>query len=438
MQVNPILNLLVPTAAGGQASPLNSLAGQAGVGGFFTGLLGEQVGMADTQGLDAASLMESLNPESGGIVPVPLVSDTVPPILQGAGLAQLSALEAKLQYVSQREGRVPAEVIAGLGNKDAASQLSGQNVGTAMPNELMNDEDYQLSVKELVYGSVNKDEKGINLALSNVAAGANKTPVEVLNQLKEKFAVKPPVHTSDAKVAADAPDEYITVKDLSQLGKGDGDVNKNITQLASLLTGAGTQAKINTGFATDAIDANEELLSTQKFRPMHDSKLEMQAKLLEQQTQNPQFKSAADQVTVKITQAVAEGMDKIRIKLHPAELGKVAVEMDVRDDGKTHVKIIADKSETLELLRRDHADLSRALREVGMKADSGSLEFSLRGEGGGQEFGDTKSGSNSNGQNGGEEESADFSSIDEYIKYGSLNEQELVINISQQGLNIVA
>ena len=40
-----------------------------------------------------------------------------------------------------------------------------------------------------------------------------------------------------------------------------------------------------------------------------------------------------------------------------------------------------ERSETLDLLQRDARSLERALNDAGLKADSGSLEFNLRGDG---------------------------------------------------------
>ncbi|TQV71881.1 flagellar hook-length control protein FliK [Denitrobaculum tricleocarpae] len=88
-----------------------------------------------------------------------------------------------------------------------------------------------------------------------------------------------------------------------------------------------------------------------------------------------------DQVAVEIRKGVAAGKDSITIKLNPAELGKIDVKMEISDDGTLRATIAVEKSETLDMLQKDARGLERALQNAGLQADSGSLNFSLRGEG---------------------------------------------------------
>ena len=62
------------------------------------------------------------------------------------------------------------------------------------------------------------------------------------------------------------------------------------------------------------------------------------------------------------------------------------MQLDVAPDGRVHAVIAADKPETLDLLQRDARALERALNDAGLRADSGSLSFNLRGQN--QHFGD--------------------------------------------------
>ena len=94
-----------------------------------------------------------------------------------------------------------------------------------------------------------------------------------------------------------------------------------------------------------------------------------------------------EQLTVHIQKAVREGTDRINIQLRPAELGRIEVRLEFAQDGRLNAAVLADRAETLELLQRDSRVLERALQDAGLKADSGSLTFNLRGEGR-QEFGE--------------------------------------------------
>lgn len=85
-----------------------------------------------------------------------------------------------------------------------------------------------------------------------------------------------------------------------------------------------------------------------------------------------------EQISVNIQKAVKDGTDKISIQLRPAELGRVDVRIEVTADGRAHVHVTADRSDTLELLQRDARDLARALQDAGLRADAGNLQFSLR------------------------------------------------------------
>lgn len=89
--------------------------------------------------------------------------------------------------------------------------------------------------------------------------------------------------------------------------------------------------------------------------------------------------NAAEQVHLKVMNAVKNGESKINIQLEPANLGKVEVSIDTNSDGKVSVVVMADKSDTLDLLQKDARALERALQNAGIKADANSLSFNLRG-----------------------------------------------------------
>jgi flagellar hook-length control protein FliK len=95
----------------------------------------------------------------------------------------------------------------------------------------------------------------------------------------------------------------------------------------------------------------------------------------------------ADQVSIRLIHAVAEGKRAIQIHLHPAELGSIDVKMQWQSDRLT-AQFTVDQPETLQILQREVLALERSLGQAGVNVDSGSLSFSLRQQQG-------------NGQNGG-------------------------------------
>jgi flagellar hook-length control protein FliK len=94
------------------------------------------------------------------------------------------------------------------------------------------------------------------------------------------------------------------------------------------------------------------------------------------------FQAPAQQVAVHISRAAASGLDRIVIRLHPADLGRVEVKLEVARDGRAVVAVWADKPETLDLLQRDARSLERALAQAGLRTDSESLSFNMRGQSG--------------------------------------------------------
>jgi flagellar hook-length control protein FliK len=86
----------------------------------------------------------------------------------------------------------------------------------------------------------------------------------------------------------------------------------------------------------------------------------------------------AAQVAVHIARTFEEGVRRLEIKLSPAELGRVEVKLDVGHDGRVQAVVAADRQDTLDLLQRDARTLERALQDAGIRADSGSLSFTLR------------------------------------------------------------
>jgi flagellar hook-length control protein FliK len=93
-----------------------------------------------------------------------------------------------------------------------------------------------------------------------------------------------------------------------------------------------------------------------------------------------------EQIAVHIKDAMQNGNSRLTVALHPVELGRVEVKLDIDKDKNVTATIVVDRPATLDLLRNDAKALERALQDAGLQTDSGSLSFNLR---------------DSNGQNGG-------------------------------------
>jgi flagellar hook-length control protein FliK len=95
-----------------------------------------------------------------------------------------------------------------------------------------------------------------------------------------------------------------------------------------------------------------------------------------------QQSGATDQVAVQIKKAAKDGIERISMQLRPEELGRVDVRMEIGQDGKVTAQIAVERAQTLELLQKDQKALEKALQEAGFNADSSSLSFSLKEQGG--------------------------------------------------------
>ena len=95
----------------------------------------------------------------------------------------------------------------------------------------------------------------------------------------------------------------------------------------------------------------------------------------------PQLNGAANQVAMQLAQAANDGTTKFTMRLHPAELGRVDVRLEIAAGGQVTAAITADRQETLDLLRHDSRVLEKALEQAGLHADSNDLQFGLRDQG---------------------------------------------------------
>jgi len=78
-----------------------------------------------------------------------------------------------------------------------------------------------------------------------------------------------------------------------------------------------------------------------------------------------------------------DGGEAMTVRLDPRDLGRIEVRMHFDDDGVLRAVVSADNPASLDLLRRDSADLNRALGDAGVRADQQSLRFDTRAGTGG-------------------------------------------------------
>ena len=81
----------------------------------------------------------------------------------------------------------------------------------------------------------------------------------------------------------------------------------------------------------------------------------------------------------------AEDEGRVELVLDPVELGKVRFEVSSTLTDRVQVHVVVERSETLDLLRRNVESLRAEFREAGF--DAATLSFSQWGKGGGAEQG---------------------------------------------------
>jgi flagellar hook-length control protein FliK len=83
-------------------------------------------------------------------------------------------------------------------------------------------------------------------------------------------------------------------------------------------------------------------------------------------------------LAVEIAARAQSGRNHFEIRLDPPELGKIHVSLDVDKSGQVTSRLVVDRAETLDALRRDAANLERALQDAGLKTGDNGMQFTLR------------------------------------------------------------
>jgi flagellar hook-length control protein FliK len=89
----------------------------------------------------------------------------------------------------------------------------------------------------------------------------------------------------------------------------------------------------------------------------------------------------AVQLALAITRNAGNGTQSFTLQLKPERLGTVDVKLELDEKGRATAHFVADRPDTLALLRQDAHHLVKSLNDAGVNADAGSLNFSLRDSG---------------------------------------------------------
>lgn len=79
-----------------------------------------------------------------------------------------------------------------------------------------------------------------------------------------------------------------------------------------------------------------------------------------------------------VTRGDAAAHETMTVRLDPPEHGRIEVSLSFEDGGPLRAVVAASHTATLDLLRRDSADLARALSQAGVNTDAQSFSFSAQ------------------------------------------------------------
>jgi len=165
----------------------------------------------------------------------------------------------------------------------------------------------------------------------------------------------------------------------------DSNTGSDLSSGGNHTASAGTAANLGSGFSADGVQAT----GTYSFASTLSA-------LRATNGGTTGLPTVVDQVILQMNRNVKNGSDQMSLQLHPSDLGKITVKLDFGADGKVQGTVTADNPQTLSMLQKDSRSLERALQDAGLRADPGSLQFNLGGQGG-NHAGQTANGQNSSG-----------------------------------------
>lgn len=347
----------------------------------------------------------------------------LPPTLPNAGKGQQQLLQQgaglNLPQASANAQNLQALTTPQIGNAQAAQNLQALNVNTPAVQQAIAQNPELQDILTRVPAQVNANGIASGVAtltsqphatsLQQAASLANSTTGQTQAQAN---GTAPEVNTlaSIAQRSVDGQGEKATLETLS---KGTNDIirqtgatandlrqvaaNQQQTDVTLRQNVAATNA--TTASAQLALDGHliEQPSSIASLYQTHGSSHSSLATA--NQTYNAhgtQHAPAQEQVAVKVSQAIAQGLNRVSVQLDPASLGRVEIQIEMPQDGKASVLVLAERQDTLDMLRTDSKSLEKALQDAGIKADAGALEFGLQ-QGNGQQFASAQGGAATGG-----------------------------------------
>ncbi len=138
-----------------------------------------------------------------------------------------------------------------------------------------------------------------------------------------------------------------------------------------------------TAIAASASDAKPEPQAAQGQQ--HAARIDAVAapRVVQTGYQTSQQQLNLPQIAFELARQTTEGNTRFQIRLDPAELGRIDVQLDIDTSGQVNARLVVEKAETLDLMQRDQRGLEKALHQAGLDSAKTNLEFSLKQNHGG-------------------------------------------------------
>lgn len=264
--------------------------------------------------------------------------------------------------------------------KDETGQVLDLPFGAALEkNPLIQD----LISKHIETG----EEISINRnVIASILQEASQTQIDVQNDIE--LALEKNIQPQDKGNSQNVSQSPTSLKTAQQLASGNqASPPQNVVQQTP--SNAVTASTVN---AFD-LDSYSESSFGDDFNGQTDSTLNTEWNQVQGQKQasgqnfashlsqaKPTATPVAEQIALQLQKGVNGQIDKITVQLNPKELGKVTIDFDFSDDHHAKTTIVADKADTLELLKQDAKTLQKILQDAGLETGNNSLEFSLGGQ----------------------------------------------------------
>jgi hypothetical protein len=300
-------------------------------------------------------------------------ADTTPAATMAASTATTAGNAALSAQIAAALKKLDAALEAEITGATQANANSNTNTGTTTTTD---------QTTSTTTANVTSAATAKTFAVDNLLSSVNPTTTPAANNL---FRLLGEIFGTATQAAAMG----VTTNDMSLMAGGNGGMGAD--------TGQGDNGAAASGMAT-TYGSDALPLTSAGVQSASLFSFSSQLSAVSADTNQLSLPSVIDQVILSLNRSVKNGDSQMSIQLQPADLGHINIKLDISSDGKVQGTVVADNQSTLDQLLKDVRSLERALQEAGLRADPGSLQFSLGGQqqpGGG--FAGAQSGNSSGG-----------------------------------------